>query len=40
MCGFFSLQENSLSKEILRKVCPKEAELLADKFQQIRVRFR
>lgn len=32
--------ENSLSKEILRKVCPKEAELLADKFQQIRVRFR
>ncbi|XP_052107092.1 uncharacterized protein CXorf58-like [Mytilus californianus] len=32
--------ENSLSKEILRKVCPKEAELLADKFQQVRVRFR
>ncbi|XP_022346089.1 uncharacterized protein CXorf58-like isoform X2 [Crassostrea virginica] len=32
--------ENSLSKEILRKVCPKEAELLADKVQQVRVRFR
>uniref|UniRef100_A0A8W8J029 Uncharacterized protein n=1 Tax=Magallana gigas TaxID=29159 RepID=A0A8W8J029_MAGGI len=32
--------ENSLSKEILRKVCPKEAELLDDKVQQVRVRFR
>ncbi|XP_033759403.1 putative uncharacterized protein CXorf58 isoform X1 [Pecten maximus] len=32
--------ENSLSKEILRKVCPKEAELLSDKSVQVRVRFR
>lgn len=32
--------ENSLSNEILRKVCPKEAQLLCDKFQQVRVRFR
>jgi len=32
--------ENSLSHEILRKVCPREAEFLADKSQQIRVRFR
>ncbi|XP_062598361.1 uncharacterized protein CXorf58-like isoform X2 [Saccostrea cucullata] len=32
--------ENSLSKEILRKVCPKEAELLNDKVNQVRVRFR
>lgn len=32
--------ENSLSHEILRKVCPKEAEFLTDKSQQVRVRFR
>ncbi|XP_045200596.2 uncharacterized protein CXorf58-like isoform X2 [Mercenaria mercenaria] len=32
--------ENSLSQEILRKVAPKEAEFLSDKFCQIRVRFR
>ena len=36
----FSLQENSLSQEILRKVAPKEAEFLNDKTSQIRVRFR
>ncbi|RUS83432.1 hypothetical protein EGW08_008804 [Elysia chlorotica] len=32
--------ENSLSYEILRKVSPKEADFLADKSQQVRVRFR
>lgn len=32
--------ENSLTQEILRKVCPKEAELLSDKSMQVRVRFR
>ena len=37
---FLILQENSLSYEILRKVSPKEADFLADKSQQVRVRFR
>lgn len=32
--------ENSLSHEILRKVCPKEAEFFKDKSLQVRVRFR
>ncbi|XP_071085227.1 uncharacterized protein CXorf58-like [Haliotis cracherodii] len=32
--------ENSLSHEILRKVCPKEAVFLKDKSLQIKVRFR
>ncbi|PVD18639.1 hypothetical protein C0Q70_21189 [Pomacea canaliculata] len=32
--------ESSLSGEILRKVCPREAELLCDKSFQIKVRFR
>ncbi|KAL5004452.1 hypothetical protein ScPMuIL_017908 [Solemya velum] len=32
--------ENSLSHEILRKVCPKEAEFFSDKSLRVRVRFR
>jgi len=29
-----------MSQEILRKVAPKEAEFMSDKFCQVRVRFR